>query len=95
MEIINRNQLSKGFTLNHENNNLNHNSLCKIVKTQIIQLTIVNQNKITRKNKETVKKYYEILFKLGYDKRVIKSVNEDCTSRHNCAANTVYFMDPW
>ena len=38
----------KGFTLNHENNNLlNHDSLSKIVKKQIREITIVNENKIT------------------------------------------------
>ena len=38
----------KGFTVNHENNNLlNHDSLSKIVKRQIREITIVNENKIT------------------------------------------------
>ena len=38
----------KGFTLNHENNNLlNHDSLSKIVKKQIREITIINENKIT------------------------------------------------
>ena len=69
----------KGFTLNHENNNLlNHDSLTKIVKKQIREITIVNENKITRKNKGIVNEYNEKTFKLGYDKRVVKSVNEDC-----------------
>ena len=37
----------KGFTLNHENSSiLNHNSMSKIVKKQIRELTIVNENKI-------------------------------------------------
>ena len=50
----------KGFTLNHENNNLlNHDSLSKIVKKQIREITIVNENKITRKNREMVNKYCE------------------------------------
>ena len=41
----------KGFTLNHENSSiLNHNSMSKIVKKQIRELTIINENKITRKN---------------------------------------------
>ena len=41
----------KGFTLNHENSSiLNHNSLSKIVKKKIRELTIVNENKIMRKN---------------------------------------------
>ena len=68
----------KGFTLNHENNNLlNHDSLSKIVKKQIREITIVNENKITRKNREIVNKYCEKVFKFGYDKRVIKQINED------------------
>ena len=67
----------KGFTLNHENNNLlNHDSLSKIVKKQIREITIVNENKITRKNREIVNKYCEKIFKFGYDKRVIKQVDE-------------------
>ena len=38
----------KGFTLNHENNNLlNHDSLSKIVKKQIGEITIINKNKVT------------------------------------------------
>ena len=42
----------KGFTLNHETNNLlNHDSLSKIVKKQIREITIVNENK-TRERTE-------------------------------------------
>ena len=38
----------KGFTLNHENSSLlNHDSFSKIVKKQIRENTIVNENKIT------------------------------------------------
>ena len=38
----------KGFTVNHENGSiLNHDSLSKIVKKQIREITIVNENKIT------------------------------------------------
>ena len=38
----------KGFTLNHQNNNLlNHDSLSKVVKKQIREITIINENKIT------------------------------------------------
>ena len=38
----------KGFTLNHENNNLlNHDSLNKVVRKEIREITIVNENKIT------------------------------------------------
>ena len=68
----------KGFTLNHENSSiLNHNSMSKIVKKQIRKLTMVNENKITRKNREIVNEYREKVFKFGYDKRVIRQINED------------------
>ena len=68
----------KGFTLNHENSSiLNHNSMSKIVRKQIRELTIVNKNKITRKNREIVNEYHEKVFKFGYDKRVIRQINED------------------
>ena len=68
----------KGFTLNHENSSiLNHNSMSKIVKKQIRELTIINENKITRKNREIVNEYCEKVFKFGYDKRVIKHVDEN------------------
>ena len=69
----------KGFTLNYENNNiLNHTSLSKIIKQQTREITIVNENKITRKDRSIVNVYNEKTFKLGYDKRVIQPVNEDC-----------------
>ena len=43
-----QNSAIKGFTLNHENNSLlNHDSLSKIVKKQIREITIVNESKIT------------------------------------------------
>ena len=68
----------KGFTLNHENNSLlNHDSLSKIVKKYIREITIVNENKITRKNREIVNEYCEKVFKFGYDKRVIRQINEE------------------
>ena len=68
----------KDFTLNHENSSiLNHNSMNKIVRKQIRELTIVNENKITRNNREIVNKYCEKVFKFGYDKRVIKHVDEN------------------
>ena len=68
----------KGFTLNHENNNLlNHDSLSKVVRKEIREITIVIENKITRKNREIVNKYCEKVFKFGYDKRVIRQVNEN------------------
>ena len=41
----------KGFTLNHENSCLlNQDSLSKVVKKQIREITIVNENKITQMN---------------------------------------------
>ena len=69
----------KGFTLNHEYSSiLNHNSMCKIAKKQIRELTIVNENKILRKNRAIVNKYCEKVFKFGYDKRVIRQINQNC-----------------
>ena len=68
----------KGFTLNHENNNLlNHNSLTRIVKKQSREIMIVNENKITRKDREIINKYCEKVFKSSYDKRVIRQINEE------------------
>ena len=53
----------------HENNSLlNHDSLSKIVKDQIREITMVNESKITRKNKDIVNEFCEKMFKLGYDK---------------------------
>ena len=51
--------------------------MSKIVKKQIREITIVNENKIIRKNYEIVNKYCEKVFKFGYDKRVIKQPDED------------------
>ena len=68
----------KGFTLNYENNNLlNHDSLSRIVRKQIREIMIVNENKISQKNREIINKYCEKVFKFGYDERVIKKVNEN------------------
>ena len=68
----------KGFTLNHESNSiLNHDNLSKIVKKQTREIVIVNENKITRKNREIVNKYCEKVFKFGYDKRVIRQIDEN------------------
>ena len=48
----------KGITLNHENSSiLNHNSMSKIVKKRFRELTMVNENKITRKNREIVNEH--------------------------------------
>ena len=64
----------KGFTLSHKNSSiLNHDCMSKIVKKQIRQPTVVNENKITHKDQEIVNKYCEKVFKFGYDK-----INEDC-----------------
>ena len=50
----------KGFTLNHENKSiLNHDSMSKIVRKEIKDTTVVNENKITRESKEIVNKYNE------------------------------------
>ena len=64
----------KGFTLNYQNGILlNHDSLKKIVKEQLKYVKVVNEHKIARKKNEgIVNKYHEKIFKLGYDKRVVK-----------------------
>ena len=68
----------KGFTQNHENSKiLNHDCLSKIVRKQTREITIVNENKITRKNREIVNKYCEKVFKFGYDERVVRQINKD------------------
>ena len=73
-----QNSAIKGFTLNYENGSiLNHDSMSKIVKDEIKEIVVVNENKITRKNRKIVNKYCGKAFKFGYDKRVIKQVNED------------------
>lgn len=74
----------KGFTLNYENSNLlNHDTLVKIVKKkQMNGITIVNENEITRYDREIVNKYNEKTFKLGYDKRVIKKENKNCINTY-------------
>ena len=51
--------------------------MSKIVKKQIRELTIVDKNKIMRKNREIVNEYCEKVFKFGYDKRVIRQTNEN------------------
>ena len=68
----------KGFTLNYKNSSiLNHDGLLKIVNEKVNEVTITNEHKIARSNQEIVNKYYEKVFRLGYDKRVIKRVNEN------------------
>ena len=69
----------KGFKLNHENSQiLNHTNMIKMVKKDIKELTLVNENKITRQNKQIVNKYEEKVYSFGYDKRAIKYISENC-----------------
>ena len=69
----------KGFRLNHENSQiLNHTNMIKMVKNEIKDLTLVNENKITRQNKQIVNKYEEKVYSFGYDKGAIKYVSESC-----------------
>ena len=69
----------KGFRLNHENSQiLNHANMIKIVTNEIKELTLVNENKITRQNKQIVNKYDEKVYSFGYDKRTIKHISESC-----------------
>ena len=69
----------KGFRLNHENSQiLNHNNMIKMVKKEIKELPLVNENKITRQNKQIVNKYEEKVYSFGYDKRAIKYISESC-----------------
>ena len=56
---------------------MNHDSTCKIVRKEIEDITLVNESKIMRDNKKIVNKYCEKVFKFGYDKRVIKKINDD------------------
>ena len=51
--------------------------MSKIVKNQIRELTVVNENKITRNDREIVNKYCEKVFNFGYDKTVVRQINED------------------
>ena len=68
----------KGLSLNHENNSLlNHDSLSKVVRKEIKEITIINENKITRRNREIVNKYCEKVFKFNYNKRVIRQVDKN------------------
>ena len=69
----------KGFSLNHENSQiLNHANMIKIVTKEIKDLILVNENKITRQNKQIVNKYDEKVYSFGYDKRCIKYISEYC-----------------
>ena len=68
----------KGFTLNYRNSALlNHDSFSKIIRKQLKQIKVINDRKITRKkNKQVINEYHEKIFKLGYDERVVKKINE-------------------
>lgn len=70
----------KGFYLNYENSQfLNHKAMSKMIKGEIKNMTIVEENKITRdhKTKNIVSKYQEKLFSFDYDKRVVNKINDD------------------
>ena len=69
----------KGFRLNHENAQiLNYENMIRMVIGDIKELTLVNENKITRQNKQIVNKYEEKVYSFGYDKRAIKYISESC-----------------
>ena len=60
----------KGFTLNHENSKLiNIDSMREIITKQKDKITTVNENMITRDNKQIINKYQAKDFRLVYDKR--------------------------
>lgn len=67
--------------------------MCKIVKQQIKENMVINE-KITRENKEILNKYYEKVFRFSYDKRVIKTVNEDCIDTHSSAGTVIKNQSP-
>jgi hypothetical protein len=70
----------KGFCLNYENYQfLNFETMTKMIKGQIKDVIIVEENKITRdqKTKNTVNKYQEKIFSFDYDKRLINYINDD------------------
>ena len=46
-------------------------------KKEIKDLTLVDENKITRQNKQIVNKYQENIYSFEYDKRAIKHVSEN------------------
>ena len=66
----------KGFTLNHETSNiLTHDSMKLIVKKEIKDLVIVDERKITRRNRDLVNRYNEKVFRMAYDKRCLKIIS--------------------
>ena len=50
--------------------------MIKIVKNKIKDLTLVNENKITRKNKQIVNEHEEKVYSFGYDKHAIKHTSK-------------------
>lgn len=70
----------KGFSLNHENSKfINDDCMTAIVKGEVDERVIVEENKIARdeKSKWVVNKYMEKAFRFDYDKRVINRVSSD------------------
>ena len=64
--------------------------MSKIVRKQIRELTIVNENKITRKNREIVNEYCEKVFNFGYDKRAVKKIDPLSTYLRNGNYNLAF-----
>ena len=52
--------------------------MIKMVKGDINELTLVNENKITRQNKQIVNKYEEKSYTFGYDVRSIQYISDSC-----------------
>ena len=70
----------KGFRLNYENDQiLNHESMVKVIKSEVKELVTVVENKICRdsRNKTSVNRYQEKVYKFGYDKRAIMKLSEN------------------
>ena len=70
----------KGFRLNYENDKiLNHESMVKVIKSEVKELVAVDENKICRdsRNKTIVNRYQEKVYKFGYDKRAIMKLSEN------------------
>ena len=85
----------KSSTLNHENISLlNHDSLSKIVEKKIREITIVNENKITRKNREIVNKYCEKYSNLAMTKELsnksMKTISTHCLMVTKCQKVTYF-----
>ena len=70
----------KGFRLNYENDQiLNHESMVKVIKSEVKELVTVDESKICRdsRNKTIVNRYQEKVYKFGYDKRAIMKLSEN------------------